>query len=233
MAAPVITSILTATGNKSEVFAGYTITATNTPTSFAATGLPTGLTINTSTGAITGTPTVSGTITGTIHAINADGNTSAALVFTITAKPILASVNDTAPVFNGATLSATINPNGLATSYHFVYGTTTGYGTSTPTTALGSGTSPLALSLPLVGLAALTTYHYALVATNSSGTTTIADGTFTTTDAEAAAQALATEVLAYITAQNKARRLQSTTETSFRAKIVSWNARLASIVAAE
>jgi YVTN family beta-propeller protein len=53
---PVITSNGTASGQVGQAF-GYTITATNTPISFAATGLPAGLVLDAATGAITGTPT--------------------------------------------------------------------------------------------------------------------------------------------------------------------------------
>jgi hypothetical protein len=79
-----------------------------------------------------------------------------------------------------ATLAGTVNPNGIATSYHFVYGTTTGYGSATPATSEGSGTSASAVSAPLAGLAPNTTYHYALVASNSAGEASGSDGSFTT-----------------------------------------------------
>jgi len=59
-APPAITSALTATGTTGTAFS-YTITGSNTPTSYNATGLPAGLTINTGTGIISGTPTAVGT----------------------------------------------------------------------------------------------------------------------------------------------------------------------------
>src|SRR5689334_13413241 len=69
---PVINSAATATGNVGVAFT-YTVTATNSPTSFAQTGLPTGLNLNTTTGAISGTPTASGTFTVTLTATNQAG----------------------------------------------------------------------------------------------------------------------------------------------------------------
>ena len=70
---PTITSAATApNGSVGVAYSGYTITATNSPTSYGASGLPPGLTVNTSTGAITGTPTdASGSpYTATVTAAN-------------------------------------------------------------------------------------------------------------------------------------------------------------------
>src|SRR5206468_2952173 len=88
-ATPVIISSLTASGKQGVAFSSYTITATNNPTSFGASGLPSGLNVNTSTGAITGTPTVnSGTpFNVTISATNTGGTGTATLALTI-APPV-------------------------------------------------------------------------------------------------------------------------------------------------
>jgi CSLREA domain-containing protein len=79
-----------------------------------------------------------------------------------------------------ASVAATVNPNGSPTTYHVDYGPTTGYGSQTPETAVGSGTSPVSVSQLLSPLASNTSYHFRFVATNSNGTTTGADATFTT-----------------------------------------------------
>ena len=60
--APVITSATSASGTVGTFFS-YQITATNTPTSYAATGLPAGLTVSSTTGLISGTPTAAATST--------------------------------------------------------------------------------------------------------------------------------------------------------------------------
>ena len=87
---PVITSALTFSAQYGTAASTYTITATNSPTSFSATGLPSGLTLNGVTGAITGTPTaVPGDYNVSISATNGGGTGSnQTLVYTITAKPL-------------------------------------------------------------------------------------------------------------------------------------------------
>jgi hypothetical protein len=79
-----------------------------------------------------------------------------------------------------AAVHGTVNPERLGTSYHFEYGISTAYGTSTPVGDAGAGTADVPAGATLTGLAAGTTYHYRLVATNAGGTTQGADMTFTT-----------------------------------------------------
>lgn len=85
-------------------------------------------------------------------------------------------------------LEAQINPNGLDTTYHFEYGTTTSYGTSAPVpdadessgTANYGGTGDFRVIQRISGLQPNTTYHFRVVATNAAGTTPGADQTFAT-----------------------------------------------------
>src|SRR5205814_972816 len=79
-----------------------------------------------------------------------------------------------------ATVTGTVNPNGQATTWYFDYGPSTSYGSKTAATSVGSGTTGTAVSATISGLVPGTTYHYRLVATNPSGTSDGADGTFTT-----------------------------------------------------
>lgn len=61
----------------------YKIAATNSPTSYGASGLPAGLTINTSTGIISGAPTASGTFSISLTATNGSGQGAGTLSLTI------------------------------------------------------------------------------------------------------------------------------------------------------
>lgn len=79
-----------------------------------------------------------------------------------------------------ATLRGTVNPNGCLTTYHFEYGTTTAYGTKTPVTMAGSGTSPIAAVHQAIGLLPDTTYHFKLVAVSAGATVSGADMSFHT-----------------------------------------------------
>ena len=81
-----------------------------------------------------------------------------------------------------ASLNATVNPNGGTVSEcHFEYGTTTSYGSSASCSSLpGSSESPVAVSASAGSLAANTTYHFRISATNAGGTSKGSDQTFKT-----------------------------------------------------
>ena len=82
--APAITSSTTATGTTGSPFF-YQITATNSPTSYSASGLPSWASLNTSNGQITGAPDAAATTNATINATNAGGTGSGPLAITVTA----------------------------------------------------------------------------------------------------------------------------------------------------
>jgi phospholipase C len=83
---------------------------------------------------------------------------------------------------SSATLNASVNPNGSNVSEcRFEYGTSSAYEASVPCLPEpGAGESPVAVSAPLEGLAASTTYHFRVVATSANGESQGADQTFTT-----------------------------------------------------
>ena len=146
---PVITSPLTATATVGQLF-NYQITATNSPTSFNATGLPTGLTVDTGTGLITGTPSVVGMSSVTLSATNAGGTGTAVLALTTNLAPpvITSSLSPTGTV--GQSFSYQITATNSPTSYGatglpapLTVNTSTGLISGTPSAA---GTFPITLS---------------------------------------------------------------------------------------
>src|ERR1035437_3070187 len=79
---PSITSALSIQATVGNAFT-YQMTATNSPTSYSASGLPAGLTLNTTTGLISGMPTTAGSFTVALTGTNAAG-TSAAVTLKLT-----------------------------------------------------------------------------------------------------------------------------------------------------
>jgi hypothetical protein len=82
---------------------------------------------------------------------------------------------------NSATLNASVNPNGVATTVYFEYGTSTGYGSKSSSKSIGSGRSAQNVAIGISGLAMSAVYHVRVVAVNAIGTSTGSDATFTTT----------------------------------------------------
>lgn len=91
--APVITSAATASVNAGSLFS-YRITASNTPTSFGADGLPAELTLNTGSGVISGTPSLARQYAVTLRAINASGTGYQNLVLTVLGDSSFGPAND-------------------------------------------------------------------------------------------------------------------------------------------
>lgn len=81
---------------------------------------------------------------------------------------------------NAATVTATVNPNGQATTYAFEYGTSTHYTQQTAAQSAGSGAQAATVTTQLSGLRPGTTYHVRALASSSAGTTAGNDATFTT-----------------------------------------------------
>ena len=155
--APAITSSLAGSGFVGAAYR-YTITASNAPGSFNATGLPPGLVVNTTTGAITGTPTVAGTYNVTIAAANLGGVDSKTLVLTLTIPP--------APVLSGGFVTT----GKLRFPYSYVI-TASNAPTSYNATGLPPGLSINTSTGEIAGaLTGLGTYLVTIAAANAGGT---------------------------------------------------------------
>jgi hypothetical protein len=195
LATPVISSSTTAAGISGTSFS-YQITASNSPTSFSASGLPAGLSVNTATGLISGTPTSAGSSSVSLGATNAGGTGSAVLTLTVTlGKPAITSATalpGQVGVFLSYLITATnaptsFNATGLPAGLTFsstnntISGAPTAAGTTTATlsatNASGTGTASLVFTvLPAVPMITSATgtsgssgsaYSYQITANNS------------------------------------------------------------------
>ena len=100
--------------------------------------------------------------------------------FTTLPAPIFSTGAATDIGLTMATLTGTVNPNGVDTGYSFEYGTTTAYGSWTATVDAGSGTADLSVTAKIRNLMPNTSYHYALVAWRDGLPTWGNDQVFTT-----------------------------------------------------
>ncbi|MBI3883953.1 MAG: putative Ig domain-containing protein, partial [Sphingobacteriales bacterium] len=167
-APPSVTSASTASGTTGTAFS-YSITASNTPTSYGATGLPAGLTVNTSTGVISGTPTTAGTYTTTVSATNANGTGNKPVVITISQLAPSVTSASTASGTIGTAFTYSITASNAPTSYGatglpagLTVNTSTGIISGTPTTAgtytttvsatnaTGTGSKPVVITVSSV-----------------------------------------------------------------------------------
>ncbi|HTX39896.1 MAG TPA: putative Ig domain-containing protein [Bryobacteraceae bacterium] len=146
---PVITSATTASGTAGSAFS-YQIAASNSPTSFGATGLPGGLSVNTSTGVISGTPSAAGTTPVTISATNSTGTGSTTLTVTVTSGPPVITSASTASGTVGSAFSYQITASNSPTNFGATglpgglsVNTSTGVISGTPSAA---GTTPVTIS---------------------------------------------------------------------------------------
>ena len=99
------------------------------------------------------------------------------------AAPSLGAASATDVQGVSALLEGTVDPGGLSTSYYFEYATTASFSGAnrTATRPAGSGSEPRPARAAISGLTPSTLYHFRLVASNSSGTTTGTAATFSTT----------------------------------------------------
>ncbi len=122
---------------------------------------------------------------GALYVADENDNRVAVFVPPVPAAPTVVGGSEAATGITSAsaTLEASINANGLDTTYYFEYGPTSAYGTQAPLppgTDIGSDYATVVEKLLLTELPASTTFHFRVVAINSAGTTDGPDQTFTT-----------------------------------------------------
>ena len=160
----------------------------NSYTFTPVTPLPPGLSIDFNTGVVSGTPTQSGSVFPQIlitDATDANVKITATFNFAVTGPPAVVTLPATNVGSAGtpfsATLNGTVNPGGFPTTGFYEWGTTVAYGNTTSVRDFGSGLNSSNHTVGLTGLSCVagTVFHYRLTATNSVGTRTGVDQTFT------------------------------------------------------
>ena len=98
--------------------------------------------------------------------------------FQTSATPSVTTGPATSLSSTSESLSGTINPNGVDTTYYFEYGPSASFGSTTPVTDIGGDLSPSSVTATINGLSAGATYDYALVVTSALGNEVGATSTF-------------------------------------------------------
>ena len=121
-----------------------------------------------------------------LSATNFGGGESASPDATFTTRPLVPPDVSTSGADalgqTSATLTGSVDPEGLPSTYRFEYGTSTTYGATWPVLQVyaGSASTSQMVAIGVPNLSPGTTYHYRLVASNEDGTTYGADESFTT-----------------------------------------------------
>ena len=118
-----------------------------------------------------------------------DGHNDTVRVFGAPVAPVVDRELTAEVGVSEAKLGALVSPGGIQTTYRFEYGPTGAYGSTVPHPegSIAEGVTARTVWASTSGLAAGTTYHYRVVATNELGTAYGEDQTFTTLTAGQAA----------------------------------------------
>jgi plastocyanin len=135
--------------------------------------------VNANIGSLAASTTYHFRIVATNSAGTTFGSDKTFTTLSLTGSPVVATNPATNVASSSATLNGLIDPHGLSTTVYFQFGTTTSYGHTTSSRSK-SGSSYQDVAANISGLAASTTYHFQIVATNIGGTTFGIDRTFTT-----------------------------------------------------
>ena len=85
------------------------------------------------------------------------------------ARPTAVTERAAAIEQSSARLRGEVDPNQRTTRYFFEYGTTRGYGATTPEQIIGAGNARVPVTAEVTGLAPATRYHFRIVARNVRG----------------------------------------------------------------
>jgi hypothetical protein len=119
-------------------------------------------------------------IAGGVEQYGADGTFTTLASPSNPAPPAISRLSAKSKTASSALLTARIDPNRAATTYHMEWGTSTRLGNSTPDATLPVGDGPVAVSAPIAGLAANTRIYWRVVASNAAGLRRSGQANFTT-----------------------------------------------------
>ena len=183
--APIITNNpLTAAGTVGDPF-GFTITASGSPLSYNATGLPPGLSVNVLTGTIVGSPAAAGVSVVTLSAANSFGTGTATLTITVApanVPPGFPPPVTNVPAITGSTTAAGTVGTPFVTYFIVATGTPTSYGA----TNLPAGLSVNTLTGTINGTPSAAGTSVAQVSASNSAGSGTATLTFTVSPADVA-----------------------------------------------
>ncbi len=106
----------------------------------------------------------------------------------VTSVPVVSTGSANTVSSTSETLSGTVNPGGLATTYYFKWGSSSSLASTTPVESAGDGSSDVTVTATITGLSPNRTYDFELVASNSLGTATGQTGLFQSAQSSCVAQ---------------------------------------------
>ena len=168
---------------------------------------------------------------GAVDISGFEGVRSYAATALAASAPTAASNAATSVAATTATINGTVNPNGLATTVAFEWGTSSSLSSysTTSSQSVGAGGSPVAVKADLTGLTASTTYYFRVMGENSLGTqrglilsfTTLPSAVVLSSPADGATNQSTTLTLSWNTSPGATRyRLQLSTSSSFSPLLV-------------
>jgi hypothetical protein len=168
---------------------------------------------------------------GAVDISGFEGVRSYAATALAVSAPTAASNAATSVAATTVTINGTVNPNGLATTAAFEWGTSSSLSSysTTSSQSIGAGGSPVAVKADLTGLTASTTYYFRVMGQNSLGTqrgsilsfTTLPSAVVLSSPANGATNQSTTLTLSWNTSPGATRyRLQFSTSSSFSALLV-------------
>ncbi len=115
-----------------------------------------------------------------VTALAVAGSAAIAVAPALAAAPVVVTGAAGQITYQSAVLAGTVNTGEESTEVYFQYGTSTKYGADSAPQQVSPSKATLPISIAVPGLTAGTTYHYRMVATNSTKTVTGDDKSFTT-----------------------------------------------------